>query len=120
MSEYCPEYLRKWISSNSLKVANNEEFIKHFISYMSVRDRTYFDFTGENNYCGNTAVVFDQDPIWSRNNVAFEFAYGKDFVKVFNANNNGFWVPELINLRGEDAQPILAILKEKLLEWSGF
>lgn len=115
------KYLAEWEKAESPKPANNEKFIADFIEFMKSRDSDHYEFDGENNYCGYTATIYDENPNYCMSRtLAFEFAYGIDFVKVFTANHNGFWVPEYINLRGGEAAPILTVLFDKYKQWGGF
>lgn len=115
------EYLEKWNASEAPKPANDPGFIADFLSFLGSREVECFEFGGENHYCGYTAIVYEDNPRHCFGRVlGFELAYGVDFVKVFTASHNGFWVPEYICLKGSDALPILAILKSKYLEWGCF
>jgi len=115
------EYIEKWNNLPSPKPENDKRFINDFIEFMQSKDKNHYEFEGENYYCGFTATLYETEPQYSYGRVlAFEFAYGQDFVKVFTANHNGFWVPEYINLKGGEAAPILGILHHKLIEWAGF
>lgn len=51
--------------------------------------------------------------------LAFEFSYDDMFVKVITVNHGGFWVQKYISLSGDEAQPILAILKNRRNSWGG-
>ncbi len=115
------EFIEKFNNTDGVKPVNDEKFISDFIEFMKSKDKDHYDFDGENHYCGFTAIVYDEEPTYCMGRtLAFEFAYDKDFVKVFTANHNGFWVPEYINLNGEDAKPILDVLKNKFLSWGAF
>ena len=103
---------------NSDWVKNSPQMMSAFMDYISDEDREWYFKSGENGYCGYTAIVSDSyNPFGCPR---FEFAYSKDFVKVFTANHHGFWVPEYISLTGGDASEILNILKQKLLKSGGF
>jgi hypothetical protein len=119
--KYFDKYLKQWYFSNY--VPNNEEFVKKFIEFIKSTTYDQWQFKGINGYCGYTALVANC-PFHLRHfaetGMLFEIAYGEDFVKVFNGNNNGFWVPEYIDLKGKDSVKILNILKSKFLEWGGF
>lgn len=114
-------YIEGW-NKKCEKPVNEPEFIEMFIKLIKEYDCEHWDFSGENGYCGFTATVSDYTTwnIRSSTLINFEFAYGKDFVKVFTASHCGFWVPEYINLHGDDAKELLEIIKEKLLLWAGF
>lgn len=115
------KYLEEWEKEESPKSVNNEKFIADFMEFMKSRDGDHYEFTGENSYCGHTAIIYDENPNYCMGRtLAFEFAYGIDFVKVFTADHNGFWTPEYISLKGGNAAPILAILFEKYKQWGGF
>jgi hypothetical protein len=115
------EYLIEWEKAGSPKPSNDKEFIKDFIAFLESKDKDHFEFDGENHYCGYTATVYEIEPSYCLGKtLAFEFAYGIDFVKVFTAAHNGFWVPEYIDLKGDDATPILAILNKRFIQWGGF
>ena len=115
------EHVKKWNEAENPKPCNDADFIKVFIEFIAEKGSEDFEFSGENGYCGNTAIVYDINPKYSFvRSIAFEFAYGSDFVKVFTAHHNGFWVPEYIDLSGDDASQILSILREKFMAWGGF
>lgn len=113
----CFEYVDKWRAIDGKKPSNDKEFAYYFLEYMIKSDCSLWSFEGENHYCGWTAYLFEDDSRW-RNQFNFEFAYGDDFVKVFDANNDGYWVPEYIDLKGGDAGLMLVTLKRKLNEWA--
>lgn len=115
------DYIAKWNENEGKKEVNNKEFIANFIGFIKSKGKDHFEFNGDNDYCGHTAIVYDDNPKYCyHGTMAFEFAYSATFVKVFNANHNGFWVPEFIDLQGGDAAPILAMLHEKFTQWGGF
>jgi len=115
------DYLDKWHKAESPKPVNDEKFIADFIDFMKDKPADHYEFTGENHYCGYTAVVYEDNPNYCMGRtLAFEFAYDSDFVKVFTANHNGFWTPEYISLKGDSAKPMLEILFEKYKSWGGF
>lgn len=118
------EYLKYWDSVDGLKPQNEEIFIKLFVEFMKNKDAEHYEFHGDNDYCGYTAIVYDIIPrhAFGSDNFGFEFAYSEDeeFVKVFTSYHRGFWSPEYIDLKGEEAQDILSILKSKFVEWGGF
>lgn len=114
------ENLKSQIENDSFQ-KNNKEFIADFIAFMKSKDVSHYEFEGDNDYCGFTALIHDIPPRYCYGrNVSFEFAYDKDFVKIFTANHNGFWVPEYISLKCDEAKPILDILFERFKEWGGF
>jgi len=115
------EYLKKWESHDSPKPCNDTEFTSKFLDFIKSKPCDHWEFDGENHYCGYTAIVYEDNPDYCMGRtLGFEFAYDKDFVKVFTANHGGFWVPEYINLSGNDAKEILEVVREKLVEWAGF
>lgn len=114
------KYLEEWQKSESPKEQNNPKFIRGFTNYIKSKDADHWDFSGENGYCGYTATVLDCFNGYSWSSLDSEFAYGKDFIKVFTAHHHGFWSPEYINLSGEEAKEILDILHQKLIAWGGF
>jgi len=114
-------YLENWEEQDSPKPCNDEEFIKEFIAFMKSKDSDHYEFTGDNGYCGHTAALYEVPVSHNFGRcMAFEFAYGEGFVKVFTAYHSGFWTPEYINLSGEEAKEILEILQQKGVEWLGF
>jgi hypothetical protein len=115
------EYLKTWDEAPAPKPSNDPEFVTAFIEYMKDKSADDYEFTGDNGYCGHTAILYDVHPRYSFSRaMAFEFAYGVDFVKVFTAYHDGFWVPEYISLKGGEAAPIIGILNEKFVRWGGF
>ena len=115
------DYLKTWNEAENPKPCNDPVFIKMFVEFIGDRGSDHFEFSGDNGYCGYTAVVYEEDPrfSWGRG-ISFEFAYGLDFVKVFTAQHCGYWVPEYINLQGGEAATIIGILNEKFIRWGGF
>lgn len=120
----------------SVREKNNPEFIEAFIAWCQEDDRVWsfennkngyedarlWSFeSNKNGYYGYTAFVCESYNPWVIEPL-FEFAYsGKEkFVKVFTAKNNGYWVPEYISLKGDEARTMLDIMKTALLEVSGF
>ena len=113
-------YIEQW-SKIEPRPVNNPDFINAFTEFLKSRDKDCFEFSGDNNYCGHTAIVYESYAPYCCNTVnTVELAYGKEFIKVFTANHNGFWVPEYISLSGAAAKPLLTILHEKFLQWGGF
>lgn len=112
------EYLKIWHDSDE-KEKNNLEFMASVIDYLSSEDRCWTFGDGENGYCGYTCHVFDEYSPWLQY-PRFEFAYSSDFVKMFSASHNGFWVPEYIDVSGNDAKPLLKILSSACLKSNGF
>jgi len=121
MNNEMKDYLEYWNSIEGVKPKNDPVFIQEFVGFMKERDKDHYEFKGENYYCGNTAIIYDDNPMYCMSRTTcFEFAYGSDFVKVFTGHHSGFWVPEYISLCHEDAEPVLEILKQKFIEWGGF
>lgn len=116
------EYIEEWNAIEGGKPENDEKFISDLMEFMRACDSGHYGFTGNNDYCGHTAILNEVDYRYSfsSNFMSLEFAYGADFVKVFAGNHNGFWVPEYIDLRGDDAAPLLALLKDAFDRWGGF
>ena len=109
------EYIKKWDGFSGEKPINDPEFISLFIDFIKDKAGEYFEFEGDNGYCGHTALVYEVPIAHAFTRVmGFEFAYGLDFVKVFTAYHEGFWVPEYISLTGNEAKPILSILNKKI------
>lgn len=111
------DYLKEWKENEGPREKNNPDFILAFTEYMGDPQRHY-SFGGLNGYCGHTAYIADSYSPYEY--YQHELAFGPNFVKVFDAKNGGFWVPEYIDLDGFDAEIILNILKDKLLVWAGF
>lgn len=116
------EYIKSWREQEGVKEKNNPEFIASFTEYIDEIDLDCWSFQGENGYCGYTAYVYscNRSYRYGKSTLDFELAYSKDFVKVFDAGNEGFWVPEYIDLKGREASKILSIVKSKLADWAGF
>jgi hypothetical protein len=118
--DYIDEYIKEWNDAPNPKPQNNAEFIKEFTKFAKDSDFDRWEFDGENGYCGYTAVLHEHPPYLPVYGLGFEFAYGRDFVKVFTNRHNGFWTPEYINLKGEDSKELISIIKDKLIGWAGF
>lgn len=118
--EYINLYIYDWNKADAPKPVNEPEFIAAFTELAKDADFDQWGFYGENNYCGYTATLSEYSKYIPVRGLDFEFAYGRDFVKVFTGNHNGFWTPEYIDLKGEAANELLAIIKDKLICWSGF
>ncbi len=115
-------YIQEWKKFEmGCQPSNDFEFIKDFTSFLKQAPKENFRFTGDNNYCGYTAIVWMGDPSFEFCGITgFEIAYDKDFIKVFTAYHGGFIYPEYIRLYEDDAKELLDILKEKLIAWAGF
>ena len=111
--------IEKW-NNNNPKPQNDVQFITAFVEFAQNADFDQWSFTGENGYCGYTATIYEYPQSLPLVGLGFEFAYGSTFVRVFTNQHNGFWVPEYINLKGEDAKELLCIIKESLNGWTGF
>lgn len=121
MDQKIKDYIKNWGNKND-KPKNEPEFMEMFLRFIKDSNVDQWVFSGENGYCGFTANLSEYSQ-WHCSNsrcTDFEFAYGKDFVKVFTGSHHGFWVPEYISLHGDDAKEILGIIKEKLLLWAGY
>ena len=119
--EYIKEYVEMWNKAENPKPENDERFIAEFLVFAKTADIDCWNFIGENFYCGYTATLHEYPDHLPIRCVGFEFAYkDNDFVKVFTSNHSGFWVPEYISLRGDDAKELLSVIKEKLTVWAGF
>ncbi len=118
--EYADNYDYSKYSGERLNGKNNPEFIETFTEWCQDAERVWSFESNENGYCGYTAYISESYNPFSM--PRFEFAYSGTgrFVKVFNANNNGYWVPEYIDLEGEEARTLLSTLKTALLKASGF
>ena len=120
--KYIKDYIEKWNKEESPKPMNDLVFVAEFTKFAKNSDFDQWSFSGENGYCGYTATLHEL-PSHMQGLVpglGFEFAYGKDFVKVFTDKHNGFWTPEYISLMGDDAMELLGVIKTKLNGWAGF
>lgn len=113
------KYIDEWEYIDGVKPINDSTFMYNFMGFIKDSDIDQWNFSGENGYCGNTAKVQEHPSYVPLQGFGFEFAYGANFVKVFNANHSGFWVPEYIDLKGDESLVLLGIIKNKLLEWGG-
>ena len=134
MSTKSVDFIKSWIKEFKVDSVekNDLEFIEHFTNWITeTTENDNWEFEGENDYCGYTAQAHEIPARFNwnfydaeREDVSVEFAYGfhkgVGFVKVFTYHHNGFWVPEYIDLVGEEADTILNILKERTLSWNGF
>ena len=118
--EYVKEYIEKWNEAESPKPKNDGRFIAEFILFAKSSDADQWGFDGDNGYCGHTAVLHEHPQYIPVHGLVFEFAYGMGFVKVFTGKHNGFWTPEYISLKDDDAAELIAIIKDKLNDWAGF
>lgn len=112
-------YIREWKESEE-KPCNDIVFVAEFTEWIKTLDKDNWSFEGENGYCGSTAIVNEYPFSVPARGELFEFAYSKDFVKVFTGYNNGYWSPEYIKLEGAEAKSLLKVLKCKFLEWGDF
>ncbi len=119
MMEYITEYIKNWNTENP-KPKNDLIFIAEFTEFARNSDFENWKFAGDNGYCGYTAFLSEYPDYIPVSGLGFEFAYSKDFVKVFTDTHNGFWTPEYIDLSGVDAKPLIGVIKEKLNGWAGF
>lgn len=118
--DYIKEFIEKWNNAESPKPANDLVFVASFTKFAKESDFDQWEFSGENYYCGYTARLSEYSSYVPVSGLGFEFAYGKDFVKVFTDKHNGFWTPEYIDLKGVDAKALLDVIEEKLNGWAGF
>lgn len=112
-------YIAAW-NKEEVKPQNNPKFIGDFLEFAKGADFDHWEFDGENGYCGYTAILHEHPQHIPVYGIGFEFAYGKDFVKVFTSRHNGFWTPEYIDLKGDDAKELLSVIRDKLTGWAGF
>ena len=120
LMEGLKSYIIDWNKEDGVKPKNNPKFIRDFLKFAKSADFDHWEFDGINGYCGYTAILHEQPHYSSVYGLGFEFAYDKDFVKVFTDRHNGYWTPEYIDLKGEDAQELLIVVKDKLNGWAGF
>ena len=113
------EYINIWDKIEGVKPTNDLVFITAFTEFARTSDIEQWDFRGENGYCGYTARVQEYPYYTPLRGLGFEFAYDKNFVKVFTDKHNGFWTPEYISLEGDEAGALLSIIKDKLNTWGG-
>jgi len=118
--KYINNYINIWNEENNPHEANDPQFIAEFTAFAKNSGSDQWEFEGDNGYCGHTALLHEHPAYLPVLGVGFEFAYGKDFIKVFTNMHHGFWSPEYINLAGDDAAELLAIIKDKLNSWAGF
>jgi len=124
------QYMNEWIYTfNTFGCDKNDPlFIEHFTEWLASLTPDCFEFEGNNDYCGFTVQVYKSNPkyCWTVDNHLFEISYSGEhqdlskLVKVYRANHNGFWVPEYIDLIGDDCDEILSIIKNNLEQWGGF
>jgi len=120
MNEDIKNYISEWDKEDGPKPKNDPKFIGDFLEFAKSSDFDQWEFGGENQYCGYTATLKEHPENIPVHGLGFEFAYGKDFVKVFTSDHNGFWVPEYISLSGEGATYLLWLISFKLNGWAGF
>lgn len=113
------QYLKEWRDTEGVKPVNDPDFIAGFLQFAKASDFDQWEFSGDNHYCGFTAILYEHPVHLPVSGEVFEFAYGRDFVKVFTGFHHGFWVPEYISLKGDDAIELLRVLKSKLNRWAG-
>lgn len=121
--KFIKQYIKDWHSSEE-KECNNPGFISALILLMGKVGVSYYEFSGENHYCGNTAILNEIPPAYQlgRGYFCLEFAYSNEFIKVFTGHHNGFWVPEYISIdsKHDNFEEMHSILKSKFIEWGGF
>jgi len=126
MTKILQDYISNWQKIDmGEKPVNEPIFYAEFKQFLQQSPPTHFDFKGENNYCGYTAIVYVNDPSYrffhnEYDDEVFEIAYDSSFVKVFTGKHNGYYVPEYLSLSNEDAFELLSILHRKMLQWAGF
>jgi len=126
-TKYMQDYL-EYFKDATIKPKNDQQFIEEFTGWLSSLTPSCFEFEGDNGYCGFTIQVYKECPkySWDINNHAFEISYSGEhqglckLVKVYTPNHNGFWVPEYIDLTGDECDKILDIIKTNLEQWGGF
>ena len=130
-TKYMQDYIEDF-STATIKPKNDQQFIEEFTEWLSSLTSSCFEFEGDNDYCGFTVQVYKNDPKYAwgydcgNDNHAFEISYSGEhqdlckLVKVYTPNHNGFWVPEYIDLTGDECDEILDIIKTNLEQWGGF
>ena len=118
--EKLKEYFNHDFAPLSELPTNDPGFISALTEFAKNSNHDQWEFEGENGYCGFTAILSEYPSYAPASGFSFEFAYDKGFVKVFTGNHQGYWVPEYIDLRDNNAEPLLKMLREKLLSWAGF
>ncbi len=120
------EYMQEYLDDFKNRDKNDPLFIKDFTEWLATLGHESFQFEGDNDYCGFTVAVYKEDSrySWDTSNTAFEVSYrGTEpykIVKVYTPYHNSFWVPEYIDLAGEDCTEILGVIKSNLNKWGGF
>ena len=119
--ESLKQYIDKWDKEDLPKLENDKDFISDFVQFARESTFDHWEFLGVNGYCGYTALLHEFSAYGGNYalGLIFEFAYSDEFVKVFTGKNNGFWVPEYIDLDGTDATELTDIVREKLNGWAG-
>lgn len=125
-TKYMQEYIEDFTHVGN-RDCNDTQFIEEFTEWIASLTPSCFEFEGENHYCGFTVQVYKSDPAysWDRDSHVFEISYSGEqqnrgkLVKVYTANHNGFWVPEYIDLTGDECDEILSIIKNNLEQWGG-
>jgi hypothetical protein len=114
------QYICDWHTQAPPKEVNNPEFTKDLVSYLKLSKAKQWSFTGENGYCGYTAIFDSNSGVpFGLDGIRLEFAYDHDYVIVFTVEHGGFWVPPYLHLK-EDRTAMYEILKDRFFSWGGF
>ena len=93
-------YLTNWFNIENIKPKNEPVFIQEFIKFISPEnfENLQFSFDGDGSYFGKqiTVSIFNN---WNSGYLLqFEICYDYKKISVYNANHNGFWTPEFIDI----------------------
>lgn len=121
--EILTKHVADWGSVEGIKPLNDERFIATFLICLRAADYEDFCFDGDGSYFGKQVTWSVGSGHWIKldRNLNFEIAYSESQIRVYSANNNGYWVSEYISVTKGDIyfEDVYLTLKDKLLEVFG-
>lgn len=81
------------------KPCNEQVFIDMFIKFLD--PDLCFEFDGDGAYFGKQ-ITISRSPYMGYDALTFEIAYSNNTIRIYDGNNNGYWVPEYVNMTHTD------------------
>lgn len=121
--ELLTKNITDWNSIEGVKPLNDKSFIDTFLICLKDADYEDFCFDGDGSYFGKQITWSVGSGNWIKldRNLNFEIAYSESEIRVYSANNNGYWVSEYISVTKGDAffEDVYSTLRDKLLDIFG-
>lgn len=115
MEEWLINYIRDWKNSPSPKPINDDVFLFHFIAWIkSEKNMLEFEFDGAGAYFGKQ-ITISRFNNYGYDILRFEIAYTNTIIKIYDGNNEGYWVPEYVDINVD--HQLFKELKETLFDF---